>query len=216
MRNTEVSTVWVTPDAEQLIGDMARVSNPDNQGKDAKKLIGYMMRNHHWSPFQMVSLCLSIKTTRTISRQILRHGFDFQEFSGRYAEMPRMEQAELRLQHPTNRQMSIDCENPYALSDSYDKVERHINASYELYQSLLNDGIAKECARNVLPEGLQPTYMYMSGSLRQWLHYLQVRLDANTVQREHVWVAQLVKREVQKHFPVTYDAFEHHITMGAE
>lgn len=180
--------VWITPNAEQVIGDCARVSNPVNQGKEASGLLSYCVRNQHWSPFEMASACIEINTTRDIARQILRHrSFSFQEFSQRYADvtsLPDLEYRETRLQHPTNRQSSLETEDQY-LNNWWQYKQVEIDrVSRAIYKEALHKGIAKEVARAVLPEGLTPSRMYMSGTIRSWMHYCQLR-RANGTQKEH-------------------------------
>lgn len=188
-----VSLVWATPDADALIAKIARVSNPANEDNpNAERLIRYMIRHKHWSPFEMVSICMEIRTTRDIARQILRHrSFSFQEFSQRYADVSALGEPvfrEARRQDKTNRQSSLPCSND-ELSGWWKDTQRDI---YELasvrYQLALMNGIAKEQARALLPEGLTPSRLYMAGTFRSWIHYCQLRL-ANGTQREHADIA---------------------------
>ncbi len=165
--------VHITPNAEELISYMARVSNPSNQNntETAPRLIRYLIEHQHWSPFEMVNMCVEINTTRSIAAQILRHrSFSFQEFSQRYAQVTEQAQVpELRRQDTKNRQNSID--NLHQSSkDFFERKIEHLYAeSYDLYQHLLDAGVAKECAREVLPMAA-PTRLYMNGSIRSWLH----------------------------------------------
>lgn len=200
---SKVKLIWATPNGEDLVAYMARVSNPANQNnkETSAKLLQYLVRNKHWSPFEMVSACVEIETTRDIGRQILRHrSFAFQEFSQRYAEVNQFETGECRLQDTKNRQNSLLNEDR-ELADVWEKgQQRLIQDSTELYQWALNNGIAKEVARKVLPEGLTGSRMYMTGTLRSWIHYLQVRLDPST-QKEHREVAEKILVALQKDFP---------------
>ena len=194
---------------EQSIQDQvcycARVSNPANQNnvETNEKLIKYLIKNQHWSPFEMVSICLEIETTRDIARQILRHrSFSFQEFSQRYAvveETPITKEA--RLQDLKNRQSSLECSDN-ELSEEWKKVQDSvIKASEEAYRWALEKGIAKEVARCVLPEGLTPSRMYMNGTLRSWIHYIQLR-SGNGTQKEHREVALACLEAIEPIFPL--------------
>lgn len=202
--------IWITPDVEQLISDTARVSNPANQGLPAGKLLGYCVRNAHWSPFEMASACIEINTTRTIARQILRHrSFSFQEFSQRYADikaLPPLVRTEARLQHPTNRQSSIELDTGGELNKWWvhkqDEVERVTLAAYA---DALERGMAKEVARDVLPEGMTPSRMYMSGTIRSWMHYVKLR-SGNGTQKEHIEIAQSIGKILEEHLPLTWKA----------
>lgn len=200
---SKVKLIWATPNGEDLVAYMARVSNPTNQDnkETSAKLLQYLVRNKHWSPFEMVSACVEIETTRDIGRQILRHrSFAFQEFSQRYAEVNQFETGECRLQDTKNRQNSLLNEDR-ELADVWEKGQQQlIQDSTQLYQWALNNGIAKEVARKVLPEGLTGSRMYMTGTLRSWIHYLQVRLDPST-QKEHREVAEKILVALQKDFP---------------
>lgn len=200
---SKVKLIWATPNGEDLVAYMARVSNPTNQDNKATsaKLLQYLVRNKHWSPFEMVSACVEIETTRDIGRQILRHrSFAFQEFSQRYAEVNQFQTGECRLQDTKNRQNSLLNEDR-ELADIWKKgQERLIEEAAHLYQWALRNGIAKEVARKVLPEGLTGSRMYMTGTLRSWIHYLQVRLDPST-QKEHREVAEKILVALQKDFP---------------
>jgi len=184
--------VWVTPDAEKLIGKIARVSNPNNEDNpEIEKLIKYLIKHKHWSPFEMASMCLEIHTTRAISAQILRHrSFSFQEFSQRYA-IPTDTFAtvlpKLRRQDTKNRQNSIDDLEAQTLEYYEQRIDDHFRQSVQLYESLLHSGVARECARSVLPLNTV-TRLYMSGTIRSWLHYIDLRTD-NGTQREHMQVA---------------------------
>ena len=182
--------IWVTPDAEALIGKIARVSNPKNEGNPkVKRLIEYLIEHKHWSPFEMASMCVEIKTTRAISPQILRHrSFSFQEFSQRYAEAVEADVPQIRRQDKTNRQNSIDDIDFGVKMDFQEKIDNHFDDAFNLYQDMLAAGVAKECARAVLPLNTE-TRMYMSGTIRSWLHYVDLRADEAT-QLEHRKIAR--------------------------
>lgn len=187
-----VELVTITPDAGKLIAYCARVSNPANQDNHdtAPRLLRYLVKNRHWSPLEMAHAVMEINTTRDIARQILRHrSFSFQEFSGRYAEMPDEPIfREARMQDTKNRQNSLPCDDKI-LSKQWDA---HQEAIHEFclasYRAALSNGIAKEVARALLPEGLTPSRLYMAGSIRSWLHYIEVRTDPTT-QKEHRVIA---------------------------
>ena len=177
---------------QDLVAFCARVSNPANQHniETNEKLIKYLIKNSHWSPLEMVSICLEIETTRDIARQILRHrSFSFQEFSQRYAVADLgFECREARLQDTKNRQNSIETDNP-VLEGEWEQQQRVVSdAAEKAYHWALNNGIAKEQARSVLPEGMTVSRMYMNGTLRSWVHYIQLR-SANGTQKEHREVA---------------------------
>ena len=187
--------IWVTPDAEALVGKIARVSNPNNEDNpQVEKLIRYLIKHKHWSPFEMASMCVEIHTTRAISAQILRHrSFSFQEFSQRYA-IPTDTFAtvlpELRRQDLKNRQNSIDDLESEKQEYYQQRIDDHFRESVNLYESLLHSGVAKECARSVLPLNTV-TRLYMSGTLRSWLHYVDLRAD-NGTQKEHMQIARSI------------------------
>jgi thymidylate synthase (FAD) len=200
---SKASLVWVTPDAERLIAYMARVSNPENQNNDqtAPKLLSYLMRNKHWSPFEMVNVCMEIETTRDIARQILRHrSFAFQEFSQRYAVADEYETSEARLQDDKNRQNSLPVQDRELQRFWQEQQTDVLIAAKKAYAAALQNGIAKEVARKVLPEGLTMSRMYMNGTLRSWIHYVDVRCDPST-QKEHREVAQACRDILVKQFP---------------
>lgn len=190
--------------AGELIAYVARVSNPGNQGntETAPRLLNYLKRNRHWSPFEHASMTLEINTTRDIARQILRHrSFVFQEWSGRYAEMPgEPVLREARLQDTKNRQNSLPCDDP-ALAQWWAEAQDHIaQQAMSAYQSALQRGIAKEVARAILPEGLTPSRLYMTGNVRNWIHYIEVRTDPTT-QKEHREVAEKCREILYEQFP---------------
>lgn len=189
--------------AEQLVAYTARVSNPANQNntKTAGKLIKFLIKENHWSPLEMVHLTIEIKTTRDIARQILRHrSFSFQEFSQRYAVSENFITREVRLQDPKNRQNSIESDNDGLDIEWHKRQRKVIAASKEAYHWALDNGIAKEQARAVLPEGNTETTLYMAGSLRSWVHYCNLR-RANGTQKEHMQIAQKCWEIVEQHFP---------------
>lgn len=195
--------IWATPKGDELVGYMARVSNPKAQpGDSAEKLIAYLIRNGHWSPFEMVNAVVEINTTRDVSRQILRHrSFSFQEFSGRYAAYDALsEPREARLQDATNRQNSLETDDA-SLSKWWNDAQLAVrDLASATYQEALDKDIAKEVARAVLPEGMTPTKMYMNGTLRSWIHYFSVRCTPET-QKEHRDLAQALRGLVLSQFP---------------
>ena len=202
-----VKLVHVTPEGDELIAYMARVSNPSNQSNpNNSKLIKYLVKHNHWSPFEMVNMCVEINTTRSISSQILRHrSFTFQEFSQRYANVDEPSCPHLRLQDPNNRQNSIDAVNELDKTKLEDIIKINFQTTYNLYLNLLESGIAKECARQILPLA-SPTKLYMNGTLRSWLHYVDLR-SSNGTQLEHQTIANQVKLLIKQHFPNSYLAF---------
>ena len=200
---TQVSLVWVTPQAEELVARMARVSNPANQNNPASapKLLKYLIDNKHWSPFEMVNMCVEITTTRDIARQILRHrSFSFQEFSQRYAVAEHFTMSEARLQDVKNRQNSLETTDRY-LAYWWEGAQRRVLQEAQfMYESALAKGIAKETARKLLPEGMTESRMYMNGTLRSWMHYVDIRCDKAT-QKEHREVAEQVRGIMIEQFP---------------
>ncbi len=197
-------------DLTGLISYCARVSNPNNQMNEetSEKLIKYLIKNKHWSPFEMVNVCLEIETTRDISRQILRHrSFSFQEFSQRYADPTENEfvTREARLQDKKNRQNSIELDYESELHHTwYTKQQMIIHESEMAYRWAIKNGIAKEQARVVLPEGLTLSRMYMNGTLRSWVHYIELR-TGNGTQKEHREIARECAIEIAKVFPLIYE-----------
>jgi len=196
--------IWITPEAEQVIGYCARVSNPANQDNpDVSRLLSYCIKHGHWSIFEMASMCVEIKTTRAIAPQILRHrSFSFQEFSQRYAEVhdfPVLGQ--MRLAGTTNRQSSQPLPERGFDTDLILDAELAVSRSYWTYNKLIKAGIAAETARMVLPL-CTPTTMYMSGTIRSWIHYVQLRTDEDT-QLEHREIAESIKALMAEHLPIT-------------
>ena len=189
--------------AEQLVAYAARVSNPANQNntKTSGKLVSFLIKENHWSPLEMVHLTMEIKTTRDISRQILRHrSFSFQEFSQRYAVSENFTTREARLQDKKNRQNSYATDNK-ALAEEWNmKQASVINKAKYVYEWALDNGIAKEQARAVLPEGNTETTLYMAGSLRSWVHYCDLRMS-NGTQKEHMDIARQCWEILSQHFP---------------
>lgn len=193
---------------EEFVAFAARVSNPSNQmnGETAPKLLKYLMNNKHWSPFEMVHIVMEIETTRAIAHQIVRHrSFAFQEFSQRYADPAALGAmyvpSEPRLQDAKNRQNSVELDDEELKSWWYQEQAVLMQHATELYQEAISRGIAKEVARNPLPEGLTKSRLYMAGSLRSWLHYLQVRGPGSGTQKEHMDVAAGAKTIIIEHFP---------------
>ncbi len=196
--------------ANELIAYAARVSNPENQanGKTAPKLLAYLIKHEHWSPFEIVSMTIEIKTTRDIGRQILRHrSFSFQEFSQRYAVSEDFETREARLQDEKNRQNSIETDDKNLAEDWNMQQMKVINQAKETYEWALNKGIAKEQARAVLPEGNTMSTIYMAGTLRSWIHYCKLRGGHGT-QKEHTQIADLCWNIIEGHFPDVAKAVE--------
>ncbi len=200
--NTDLS------DLQELIAYCARVSNPSNQmnKETSEKLIKYLVKHKHWSPLEMVSACLEIETTRDIAHQIVRHrSFSFQEFSQRYANPQDMEEAftyrEPRLQDTKNRQNSIEVYDQQLEMDWGHMQKEVIKMSKEAYDWAISKGIAKEQARVVLPEGLTKTKLYMNGTLRSWVHYIELR-GANGTQKEHMEIAHACAKVIAEIFPL--------------
>lgn len=204
---TEVTSHWGLTDAQELVAFCARVSNPANQlnTDTSERLIKYLIRHQHWSPLEMVSACLEITTTRDIARQILRHrSFSFQEFSQRYADPTQdlgFVTREARLQDTANRQNSIAVEDAELQNEWYRAQQRVIYAARREYEWAIAQGIAKEQARAVLPEGLIESRLYMNGTLRSWIHFIELR-SANGTQHEHQLVAQACAEVIAKIFPL--------------
>ena len=201
---------WATPDIDQQILYMARVSNPDNQRSENTRLIAYLMEHGHISPFEMANVCIEIVTTRDIGRQILRHrSFSFQEFSQRYQDAGKLGtivNRECRLQDTKNRQNSLECTDDKLKMDWESLQHRVERTAVNAYRQALDLGIAKEQARALLPEGLTMSRMYMNGNMRSWIFYLKQRLDPTT-QKEHRQIAEQVLQVLRGVAPITMDAF---------
>ena len=199
--------------AEDFIAYCARVSNPQNQSNTltAPKLLKYLITHKHWSPFEMVSITMDIITTRDIAHQIVRHrSFSFQEFSQRYADPTKdmgFVTREARLQDAKNRQNSIETDDK-DLADTWYYAQKYVSdLTKEYYESAIKNGIAKEQARAILPEGLTKTRLYMSGTLRSWIHYIDVRAEEGT-QKEHREIAIAARKEILMHFPSLREYWE--------
>ena len=207
---SKVCLVSVTPDAEKTIGYVARVSNPNNQ--DNPKVAGllkYCIKHGHWSIFEQAHMTLQIETTRGLAAQILRHrSFTFQEFSQRYADSSMLSKViplpELRRQDDKNRQNSIDDLDPFVVQDFDLKMQRHFVEGMKLYKEMLDSGVAKECARFVLPLAT-PTKLYMTGSVRSWIHYINLR-SAHGTQKEHMQIAENCRAIFNEQFPIVAEA----------
>jgi len=206
-----VKIQWATPDADKQIMFMARVSNPEGQNSENSRLLHYCMKHGHVSPFEMASACIEIDTTRDIGRQILRHrSFSFQEFSQRYQDVStlggNMVERECRMQDTKNRQNSIESDD-YVLHAEWSMEQNRVwGLAIAAYNQALKNGIAKEQARALLPEGLTPSRLYMSGTMRSWVHYLKQRLHVST-QKEHRLIAEQVLEQLRTVAPVTMAAF---------
>ena len=204
-----VNLVTVTPDAESLMAYCARVSNPSNQNNDDySRLLRYCIKHKHWSIFEQASMTVEIETTRGIAAQILRHrSFTFQEFSQRYADaslLGGIPIPELRKQDTKNRQNSTD-DLDIALVDKYkEQIDQLFNNAIDLYKDMIADGVAKECARFILPLAT-PTRLYMSGTIRSWIHYIDLR-SANGTQKEHMDIANACKVIFEEHLPTVSQA----------
>ena len=209
---SEVKLVTVTPEAEKTMGYVARVSNPNNQ--DNPKVAGllkYCIKHNHWSVFEQAHMTVEIETTRGLAAQILRHrSFTYQEFSQRYADSSLLGDSiplpALRRQDTKNRQNSIDDIDPLTQQDFEIKMQRHFVDGMKLYKEMLDEGIAKECARFVLPLAT-PTRLYMTGSVRSWIHYINLR-SANGTQKEHMDIANAVRDVFVEQFPICAEALE--------
>ena len=209
---SKVELISLTPDAEKTMAYIARVSNPKNQeNEDYSKLLSYCIKNEHWSVFEQSCMTLQIETNRGIAAQILRHrSFTFQEFSQRYADTNLLgidiPIPELRRQDLENRQNSIDNIPEEIKIKFHQKISDLFNKSSNLYQEMLSDGIAKECARFILPLAT-PTRIYMTGSCRSWIHYIQLRTKVGT-QKEHMDIAESCKKIFKEHFPNVSEAMD--------
>jgi len=207
-----VKLISVTPDAEKMMGYVARVSNPSNQeNPKVAGLLKYCVKHQHWSVFEQSFMTLEIETTRGLAAQILRHrSFTFQEFSQRYADSSMLADTiplfDLRRQDTKNRQNSIDDIDPHTRQNFEIKIQRHFDDAMQLYQEMLAAGIAKECSRFVLPLAV-PTRIYMSGSCRSWIHYIDLR-SAHGTQKEHMDIAEACKNVFVEQFPTVAEALE--------
>jgi thymidylate synthase (FAD) len=204
--------ISVTPDAESTMAYVARVSNPNNQeNPNYAKLLGYCIKHNHWSVFEQAFMTLELETTRGIAAQVLRHrSFTYQEFSQRYADSSmlaeRIPMFDLRSQDTKNRQNSIDDVDPFTKQHFEILIQKHFAEAMDLYQQMLAKGIAKECSRFVLPLAV-PTKIYMSGSVRSWIHYITLR-SANGTQKEHMDLANSCKQIFVEQFPTVSEALE--------
>jgi len=189
----------------------ARVSNPANQNNhlSSEKLCKYLLKHNHFSPFEMVNICMEIETTRDISRQLLRHrSFSFQEFSQRYAVVNDFTTRECRMQHPTNRQMSLTT-NDTEIKEKFESIQKElIDMEQKYYKFCIDNNIAKEQSRVLLSEGLTKTRLYMNGTLRSWIHYLKIRTNRNDTQAEHCDLAIKILNEISHIFPIISDYLE--------
>ena len=210
---TNVNLISVTPDAEKTIGYVARVSNPKNQeNPNVAGLLKYCIKHGHWSVFEQAHMTVEISTTRGLAAQILRHrSFTYQEFSQRYADSSMLAKEiplpELRRQDTKNRQNSIDDVDPFVNQDFQLKMQRHFVDGMKLYKEMLDAGIAKECARFVLPLAT-PTKLYMTGSIRSWIHYIDLR-SAHGTQKEHMQIAESCRDIFIEQFPIIAEALEY-------
>ena len=204
--------ISVTPDAESTMAYVARVSNPNNQeNPNYAKLLGYCIKHNHWSVFEQAFMTLEIETTRGLAAQCLRHrSFTYQEFSQRYADSSLLTEEiplpDLRRQDTKNRQNSIDDIDPFVRQEFQIKMKKHFEEGMKLYKEMLDASIAKECARFVLPLAT-PTRIYMTGSVRSWLHYIELR-SANGTQKEHMDIALGAKEIFIEQFPAVAEAME--------
>ena len=210
--DTQIKLISVTPDAEKAMAYVARVSNPQNQENEKfAGLLRYCIKHGHWSVFEQAHMTLEINTTRGLAAQILRHrSFTYQEFSQRYQDVSHIREdiplPELRSQDEKNRQNSVDDVDP-AIVEKYNvKMRKHFDASIDLYKEMLHDGIAKECARFVLPLAT-PTRLYMTGSVRSWIHYINLR-SAHGTQKEHMDLVENVRTVFKEQFPTVSEALE--------
>jgi thymidylate synthase (FAD) len=207
-----VRLVSITPEAEKMMGYVARVSNPNNQDNPkVSGLLSYCIKHNHWSVFEQAFMTLEIGTNRGIAAQILRHrSFTFQEFSQRYADSSLLSDTiplfDLRSQDVKNRQNSIDDVNEFTKQEIEIAVERHFQSAMSIYKQMLDKGIAKECARFVLPLAT-PTRIYMTGSVRSWMHYIDLR-EKNGTQKEHMDIAAQCKEIFAEQFPICAEALE--------
>lgn len=198
--------ISISENAEALMAYCARVSSPNQDNPNIKGLLRYCIREKHWSVFELSTMVIEINTTRAISSQILRHrSFSFQEHSQRYAKVEQdIEIPQLRRQDLKNRQNSISDLDDDLVNDLQNEIKEHFKKTKDLYRKLLDKGVAKECARGVLPMS-SPTKMYMSGSIRSWVHYINVRTHESS-QREHAEIANQIKEIFKENLPIVYDA----------
>tara|TARA_R100001129_G_scaffold174541_1_gene146900 strand:+ start:55 stop:690 length:636 start_codon:yes stop_codon:yes gene_type:complete len=207
-----VKLITLTPKAEETMGYIARVSNPKNQeNPKVAGLLSYCIKHGHWSVFEQAHMTIEINTTRGLAAQILRHrSFTFQEFSQRYADSSLLGDNiplfEIRRQDEKNRQNSIDDVDPFLIQKYEVKIEKHFKQAMKIYQEMLKDGIAKECARFVLPLAT-PTRLYMTGSIRSWIHYIDLRASHGT-QKEHTEIVNQIKSIFVDELPVVSEALE--------
>ena len=207
-----VKLITLTPKAEETMGYIARVSNPKNQeNPKVAGLLSYCIKHGHWSVFEQAHMTIEINTTRGLAAQILRHrSFTFQEFSQRYADSSLLGDEiplfEIRRQDEKNRQNSIDDVDPFLIQKYEVKIEKHFKQAMKIYQEMLKDGIAKECARFVLPLAT-PTRLYMTGSIRSWIHYIDLRASHGT-QKEHTEIVNQIKSIFVDELPVVAEALE--------
>ena len=210
--DTQIKLVSVTPDAEKTMGYVARVSNPENQDNPkVAGLLSYCVRHGHWSVFEQAHMTVEINTTRGLAAQILRHrSFTYQEFSQRYQDVSHIREdiplPELRSQDEKNRQNSIDDVDPAVVKRFNKEMRDHFDKSIDLYKSMLHAGIAKECARFVLPLAT-PTRLYMTGSVRSWIHYIELR-SAHGTQKEHMELVENVRKVFIEQFPLVSQALD--------
>jgi len=208
----QVKLITVTPKAEETMGYVARVSNPANQDNpNVAGLLKYCIKHGHWSVFEQAHMTVEIETTRGLAAQILRHrSFTYQEFSQRYADVSHIREdiplPELRSQDLKNRQNSIDDVDPATVDRFNKEMRKHFDAGIDLYKSMLHAGIAKECARFVLPLAT-PTRIYMTGSVRSWVHYINLR-SAHGTQKEHMDLVENVRKIFVEQFPIVSEALE--------
>jgi thymidylate synthase (FAD) len=198
--------ISITPNAQELIAYCARVSSSNQENPNIKGLLKYCAKHGHWSVFELANMVIEVNTTRGISAQILRHrSFSFQEFSQRYASVEMdLEIPQLRRQDLKNRQNSISDLDEDLVNELQNEIVEHFKKTKDLYKKLLSKGVAKECARGVLPIN-SPTRMYMNGTIRSWIHYLQVRCG-NGTQVEHVEIANQIKEIFKQQLPIIYEA----------
>ena len=206
-----INLVSVTPDAEKTMAHIARVSNPDNQDNpNYSGLLKYCIKHNHWSVFEQSTMTLEIETTRAIAAQILRHrSFTFQEFSQRYADaklLETIELPELRRQDSKNRQNSIDDLDPAVIEKLEKQMNTLFSSAFSLYNQMLDSGVAKECARMVLPL-CTPTRIYMTGSCRSWIHYINLR-SAHGTQKEHMEIAEECRKVFVEQFPSVSESLD--------